>query len=155
MLQWINEKLNVNLNNEDLDSIKDFSLIWNVFESKVCKKNFSPDRVQEGINSKDYTLKNFSKELKYFQNRYITEGHANHRFAFLYFRNKKSEQFCKDVLLGNITELNEIILGLVLIVYRLRNNLFHGVKNMAVIDEQKDNFGMANQILSKILDKYY
>ncbi|SHK05334.1 hypothetical protein [Pseudozobellia thermophila] len=155
MLQWINEKLNVDLNNEDLDSIKDFALIWNIFESKVCGMNFSPNRVQEGINSKKYKIKDFSEELKYFQNRYVTDGEMNYRFPFLYFRNKKSEEFSKDVLLGNKSEVNEVILGLVLIIYRLRNNLFHGVKDMAVINEQKENFEMANYILSKILDEFY
>jgi len=35
MINWINQKLNINLDPNGLESIKDFSLIWNIFERLV------------------------------------------------------------------------------------------------------------------------
>jgi len=37
MINWINQRFGIHLNVEDLESIKDFALIWNVFERFVCK----------------------------------------------------------------------------------------------------------------------
>jgi hypothetical protein len=39
-----------------------------------------------------------------------------------------------------------------IIVYRLRNNLFHGLKSIDMLNEQVDNLNMAAKCLAAILE---
>lgn len=86
--------------------------------------------------------------------RFVTNGNLNPRFPYLHFRQNDRRSLVEDVLLGINTNNNDIILALIIIVYRYRNNLFHGLKNMQEIDQQKENFDNANNVL-KIFLNYY
>ena len=89
--------------------------------------------------------------MDYFKNRYIVDGATNGRFEHLNFRNNDRKELVEDVLLGNNIEVSNIVLALTIIVFRYRNNLFHGLKEMQFIDQQKENFENANLILIAIL----
>lgn len=73
--------------------------------------------------------------------RFVTNGNLNPRFPYLHFRQNDRRSLVEDVLLGINMNNNE-------------NNLFHGLKNMQEIDQQKDNFDNANNVL-KIFLNYY
>lgn len=47
--EWINNRFVTNFSENDLSSIKDFSLIWNVFENIVCDNNCSFNRLSERL----------------------------------------------------------------------------------------------------------
>ncbi len=47
----------------------------------------------------------------------------------------------------------QVIASLFLIIQRLRNNLFHGIKEAKFLSEQEKNFKMANQAIAKFLDE--
>ena len=81
--KWINARLEVALDEPSLAEIKDFSLIWNVFENCVCNNNFSIAGVQQRITERDFNADDFKDHLQYFQNRYTSDGHTNERFEFL------------------------------------------------------------------------
>lgn len=49
---------------------------------------------------------------------------------------------------------NDIILALIIIAYRFRNIFFHGVKDIQVIEEQRENFENANAILKMVLNRF-
>lgn len=40
--EWINARFGIALDENSLAEIKDFSLIWNVFEDRVCSNNTKP-----------------------------------------------------------------------------------------------------------------
>jgi hypothetical protein len=152
--KWINARLGVALDEPSLAEIKDFSLIWNVFEDRVCNNNFSIAEVQQRITERDFNADDFKDHLQYFQNRYISDGGTNDRFEFLHFRPNDRKEFVRQVLLGELTDIKEILLAIVIIVYRFRNNLFHGLKDIQVIDQQQTNFQTANSFLMTFLDQY-
>lgn len=154
MREWINNRFNTNFTDDDLSSIKDFSLIWNVFENVVCQNRFNLQSIENGIINHQMNADNFNAHLQYFKQRYVTNGILNPRFPYLNFRQNDRRPLIEDVLLGVNTNNNDIILALIIIVYRYRNNLFHGLKNMQKIDQQKDNFDNANNVL-KIFLNYY
>jgi hypothetical protein len=52
MINWINQKFGIHLDANDLESIKDFALIWNIFERFVCNNNFSIAAVEQSILQK-------------------------------------------------------------------------------------------------------
>ncbi|WP_316840058.1 hypothetical protein [Pedobacter gandavensis] len=151
MINWINHRFGINLNANDLESIKDFSLIWNIFERFVCQNNFSIQGVEQAIATKNINRAEFQPQLEYFRNRYISNGMVNLKFHNLHLRANDRSAFVESVLKGNANADLEVILGMVIIVYRYRNNLFHGIKDIQVIDQQKGNFDNANIFLKSLL----
>lgn len=152
--EWINARFGVAMNDPALAAIKDFSLIWNVFEDRVCENNFSIATVEQRIAERDFNAASFADHLQYFKNRYINEGETNERFELLYFRPNDRREFVRQVLLGELTGVRDILLAIVIIVYRFRNNLFHGLKDIQEIDQQHSNFETANSFLMTFLDQY-
>lgn len=152
--EWINARFGVAMNDPALAAVKDFSLVWNVFEDRVCENNFNIATVEQRIAERDFNTASFADYLQYFKNRYIHEVETNERFELLYFRSHDRREFVRQVLLGELTEIRDILLAIVIIVYRFRNNLFHGLKDIQVIDQQHTNFETANSFLMTFLDQY-
>lgn len=50
MIEWINNKFGTNFTENDLKNIKDFSLLWNIFENLVCERNCTINRIEENLN---------------------------------------------------------------------------------------------------------
>lgn len=154
MREWINNRYGTNYNEEDLKSIKDFSLIWNVFEDNICGNNFSIQNFNQGLANRNIDFNLFQKHLEYFKNRYVNHGVFTHRFQFLYFRINDRQQLVEEVLLGTNNNSNDKILAITIIIYRFRNNLFHGLKEIQHIDQQNENFEMANSFLTTLIDNF-
>lgn len=154
MRQWLNNKYGTNFSEDDLKNIKDFSLIWNVFEDNVCGNNFSIQKLQQDLANRNIDANLFENHLIYFKNRYTENGTFTNRFQFLYFRPNDRQQLVENVLLGNDINHNSIILAIAIIVYRFRNNLFHGLKEMQHIDLQNQNFEIANSFLTTLIDNF-
>jgi len=154
MTNWINNRFGTNFTENDLNHIKDFSLLWNIFENIVCNNNCNITLLRTQLENKTFNLSNFQANISYFQNRYVTNNEINERFEHLNINNVELKELVKNVLLGNSKNVSEIVFALSIIVYRYRNNLFHGVKNIATINEQNDNFLNANQVLISILNQF-
>ncbi len=154
MINWINQRFGIQLNAVDLESIKDFALIWNIFERFVCNNNFGIARVQQANAQKQLLIADFQPQLDYFKNRYTENGQTNNRFDNLHFRPNDRENFVRQVLLSNNNSVQDIVLAITIIVYRFRNNLFHGIKDIQVIHEQRVNFEHANSFLKALLSYY-
>ncbi len=154
MTEWINQRFGVNLNDNDLTSIKDFSLVWNVFEGNVFANRFTITRAETEINNRVFEIAEFQAFLDYFKIRYVQNGATNVRFDNLHFRPSDRKVFVQQVLLDTLTDIREIILAITIIIYRLRNNLFHGLKDIRVIDQQRDNFNQANSFLTTLLNHF-
>lgn len=154
LAEWINNRFDVTFSDADLQSVKDFSLYWNVFENIVCGNNFSIGTVEQSYLNKNLNRDDFQPTIDYFRNRYITNGKLNDKFPYLYFRNNDRQSFVENVLLGASDNTNDIILASTIIVYRFRNNLFHGLKDITLINFQRENFEVANNFLQKTLTYY-
>ncbi|PRY82538.1 hypothetical protein [Mongoliibacter ruber] len=154
MIEWINNRFGTEFNENDLKNIKDFSLLWNIFENLVCNRNCSIQRMEESLNQIEFQLVNFENSLAYLKERYTMDNNTNERFEHLRITPIARKEFVKQVLLENDKNTSNIILALAIIVYRYRNNLFHGEKNFMLLNEQDENFRVANQILKSILTHF-
>lgn len=154
MREWINKRFGLSLREKDLKSVRDFSLIWNIFEATVCETNFSIARVEQALENRKFDQAEFEPVLAYFKNRYVTNNAVNQRFQQLHFRRNDRGPFVEEVLLGRIKEAKQVILALSIIIYRFRNNLFHGLKSIREIDQQNRNFENANDFLKTLLDYF-
>ena len=153
--------LSDDINAEDLPDVLNFSLMWNLFESRICEKlnDHSPNRFIEKMErfikespNMNSLVKEHTNTLCYFQERYLNDGEFNGRFHYLGINNPKWKQLVQSVLKGENCEPSSVLLALLIIIYILRCNLFHGVKPIRRLKEQAINFKVANIFLSKILE---
>lgn len=125
-------------------------ILWNLFEAKWFKCNFG--RNKRNIQNIHLTSDIFNQTLQYLQRRYITNGSTNERFMRLRLRNNDDTTSIQRVLLGLTNNSCDIIKAIIMIIYRYRNNLFHGEKAIASLPMQKDNFINANKFLIACLE---
>lgn len=151
MLEWINSKFGTNITETTLIEIKDFTLLWNIFDNTLFMSEFSIDQLESTIQNRNFDFGQFRDIFLYFQNRYIEHNLINERFGNLNFRINDREQFVRIALLDNNISDNDKILAIGIIVYRFRNNLFHGVKDFRFLNNQRENFSHANRYLRILL----
>ncbi|MDJ1506838.1 hypothetical protein [Xanthocytophaga agilis] len=149
-------------NMKDKERILSFCLLWMSFEKYACNTEANFPALTQVVNDKlltsstiDFTV--FEAQIKYFKNRYIlADGNLDEiKLTSLYGTKAKKgndlqiaiEEFLKDT--SNNVGIN--LLGLLCIVYRLRNNLLHGVKDPSNLTEQMENFKFSNQVLMNVL----
>lgn len=150
----------VDLNVEGIDRVRNFVFLWNIFETFACNKNANLNSIRnivEEINNRDaITLEPFADYVNYFSNRYYNpNGDSRYSIDGLLFRKNNNDQVAKNEVIAVLTrqqvEPKEVLKALLFILYRFRNNLFHGEKEIVRLNEQIDNFICANHILSNVL----
>lgn len=152
MINWINYKYGTTLSEADLIEIKDFSLLWNIYENTIFESDFSVAKLDQEIIIRQLQINQFNDTLDYFKNRYTLNGITNCRFTYLSFRPPDRESLVREVLTNVNNNDHDKILSIGIIVYRYRNNLFHGIKDFRTLDQQADNFRNANNYLRTFLD---
>lgn len=152
MLAFLNQKFWTTFEEENIDSIKDFVLIWNVFDDKCFKSNFEIAKVAWFLHDKNLDFKWFTDHLLYFRERYVKDGKFTDKYE-LHFRKGDNEALVKDTLLWNTSDQDKLITWMLIIIYRYRNNLFHGLKEFWRLDSQRENFIVANNLLRTILNQ--
>ena len=144
------------LSNEEVGAILHFAILWSFFEAEVLENNASANRLINKANEwherELLKIENFEEHLTYFQNRYIDKGAPNERFDHLNFRRNDNEELTLEVLADLNNDIQNIVSTLLIIVYRYRNNFFHGIKWEYNFAEQFENFQHANRILKKAIE---
>lgn len=144
------------LSSQERDAITQFSLLWMMFESGVLETQASATAIIEAskqwATNGQLTADMFRQELVYFRERYVEKGSFTHRFDHLHLRKNDAPGLVKKVLKTDEVPPDEIAAAVLIIVYRFRNNLFHGVKWLYALKEQLDNFIHANSILMKAIE---
>lgn len=159
-IDWIRNKYGGSLNDSDFDEIKDFLLLWNLFERKIpSNKSTLMGRVKNYItNNIDRFDKSTCNDVfNYFVGRY-TEEHNSTRNTNAYFDSLYPNQTATQkievskILLSTKATPKQKINTISMIVYKYRNNLFHGSKDIIKIKEQEKNFINANKFLRMFID---
>ena len=66
--------------------------------------------------------------------------------------NKNARHLARGVLAGDLSDANNAVHALLLIAHRIRNNLFHGEKEVATLHSQADLFRAVNSLLATYLN---
>lgn len=150
---WLEKKLEV-IDNEQKNEMLNFTLLWSLFESKFFKNSASAGKIEKLCMriKTDLIIDDFKVFLDYFKDRYVDNNSLNKTFNKLSFRNNDKEVMVRNVLLDQEVNIVKSVASLLIIVYRIRNNFFHGKKWEYEIQGQYDNFKIANNILKKILE---
>lgn len=142
----------------DRRAIFDFAFLWSLFEAQVMNNYARPDRIREKVDAWAAAgmlqAEHYDAELAYFRNRYFAEGALTHHFPFLGLRPSDHPDLVQAVIVGSNNDPRDRLLALLMIVWRLRNNLFHGAKWAYGLRDQRENFTRANSVLMRLLERH-
>lgn len=140
-----------NLSEEERTAIRDFTLLWSLFEATCLDCSGNAKKVEQ------WALKNVAladacaREIDYFRRRFYADGEFSPQFNGLRLRHSDNPELVRNVLSGTADQASEQVTALFIIILRLRNNLFHGLKWAYGISGQLENFNCANRSLQKAL----
>lgn len=142
----------------DRRAIYDFSLLWSLFEAKIMDGKAQADRITAQVDSwaEENTLRTdqYAAELAFFRARYFKNGEPTEHFYGLNLRERDNPGTVAAVLSGADDTPRNQMLTLLMIVWRFRNNLFHGAKWTIEMREQHDNFSHGGAVLMRLLDNH-
>ena len=133
----------------------EFTVIWNIFEKKKMGNHASIFDVSDFVERlPNIDNINVNEIFEYFKNRYTNNTDHPNLFEALRWRDKEKDK--KDETYRILTLENPInkdkIKAILYIIFRLRNNLFHGEKSILTIDQQRATFNLVNSFLLDILE---
>lgn len=149
------------LTEKERGALHQFMVLWTIFEAQVLNNSASVKAISNKVEQWEALLKEFSDELNtcfdYFKVRYTEQGSLNHRFPHLHLRQGDMPEFVSEVLLAEEVSLKDKMLAVMIIIYRYRNNFFHGMKWAYQMRDQQKNFDVSSNILMRCIeiDKYY
>jgi hypothetical protein len=132
-IQWL--EINIpgfgQLKEEKRLSIQHFALLWSLFEGKVLGTKASAPKilsvVRNGFARHVMELTPYQKCFDYFRARYFSNGTLTDQFDQL----RVSSAYLplvKQVLREENNNPADIVAVILIVIYRFRKNLFHGVK---------------------------
>ncbi|WP_345060042.1 hypothetical protein [Acidovorax lacteus] len=146
------------LTSDSQQAVAAFTAMWNFFESTLCNNSASIaafEQIAERLDAPrvpEATRRTLESCLAFWRFRYKTPEGFGHRFEGLNFRSRDRRDHVEAVLQGTATEPHEKLLAQMIIVYRLRNNLFHGIKTLDMLNDQTQNLWAASRCLAAILE---
>lgn len=152
---WITDFIQVQLDEEIVKRIKNFTLLWNLYETFGCGRNANLTSISNNINDIENTdpivFLSLQRFREYFKHRYFNaDDTPTPRFARLEFTPNIEAVVTNALIHGALS--TDTLKAMMYIVYRYRNNLFHGNKVVAHLNGQLDNFTHANELLTIVLD---
>ena len=156
--EWICNKESTysNLSSDAKKAIGEFFLIWSYFESEVlsCNANRTSftSLASTLLDSEKISDIGLDELVVYFQNRYVSDGVFNDKYDALELEKSRNPPEVNKMLLNGTSQQVTKLIGCLFIVYRFRNNLFHGPKWRYKLSEQKSNMNKACQFMIKIID---
>lgn len=144
------------LSPEAREAIMHFSFLWSLFESEALNRrggaNVLAAVARRWVDAGLLNADSFGPQLAYFRSRYYSDGEFTHHFPYLNLPESNHQDMVRRVLMNQAAECSEIAAALLLIVYRFRNNLFHGEKWLYQIQGRLENFNHANAILMQAIE---
>jgi hypothetical protein len=137
-------------------AIKDFAILWTVYEGNVL--NASATAIIGAANSLasagKLSLAQLSPAIRYFLDRYFDGVELTNAFLALHMRRNDHRHLVENVLRGRSKNEADILSAILIIIYRLRNNLFHGEKWSYGVRNQLENFQNANAVLMWVIETH-
>ena len=139
------------LSEEEHEALYRFTLLWSLFEAQKLKRDASVREIKKKVEQLNIEENWFQEQLDYFRDRYTSDdGATNDRFSGLRLSTKDADQV-RSVLVGSEPDPKEQLISCLTIVYRFRNNFFHGEKWAYELQGQLDNFTNSSNLLKKCL----
>ncbi|GIT97297.1 hypothetical protein [Sulfurovum sp. TSL1] len=155
--EWLSARVPTftNLDTDEQNSIYDFTLLWSMFEgeklSGYCNMRKIREYADELTEANQLSNCGLDEYLPYLIDRYYVEGSLNDKFQKLHIgRSGNPPEITESLCSDTLSEKTKLI-GCLGIVFRLRNNLFHGEKWQYELANQKSNFDNASKFLMRLM----
>ena len=144
------------LSQEERDAVAHFALLWSLFESVALGRSGSAaGLVRVATEWQDAGLlleDSFGAALRHFQSRYYSNGAFTQHFAHLNLRPHDRPGLVVKAIRGEAVDVAQTTAAVLIIVYRFRNNLFHGEKWTYRLQGQLENMAHANDVLMEAIE---
>lgn len=143
---------------QDREAIVIFTFLWSLFEDQVMGRKARADlicaKVDEWRAAGTLDAEQYDAELSYFRQRYFANGTFTRHFPYLNLRPADQPNLVQSVLDGSNNDPRDRLLTVLIIVWRFRNNLFHGEKWRYRLMDQFQNFSHASAVLMRLLERH-
>jgi len=142
---------------ETLQAVESFNLMWNVFEGLVCDNSATISRLEKlsaEIVSRRRCKPQLERIFTYFKNRYYSRTGFTAHFEKLRLRSPDRKEFVQAVLQGKSADFTSKVFTVLIILSRMRSNLFHGVKTLDILNSQAANLSVACRALATIIEAH-
>lgn len=150
------EILEESLSDDIVKEIGKFTILWSNFENKYCLNNCNSATIKDFANGyliDAKLLSNFSTVLK--GRAYLYEesipGYVRYNLVPAGARTPSKQDL--EIIRKFIEQDYKLIVGAFLAIYRIRNNLLHGLKTLSELDNQIELFKSMNKVLENIRRK--
>ena len=129
-------------------------MMWAIFEaSEGEEQNNMLGQITLFSNrlAEQVSINLVDEEFTYWKERYIKDETPTDKFAHLRLSDDRQVNLVLNSLSSKQATLRDKLETCLLIVYRYRNNMFHGMKDVRKLNNQEQNFRMATTLLQKIL----
>lgn len=137
-----------------LNSLGTFTLMWAIFEaSEGEERNNMLGQITSFSNrlAEHAPVNLVDEEFSYWKTRYIANGEQTNKFRKLRLSDERQVELLLTTLSSEQPTFRDKLESCLLIVYRYRNNMFHGMKDVRKLNDQEQNFIMATNLLQKVL----
>ena len=156
-LEWLSVKVPgfANLLPEERGAIDDFSFLWSRFEGKVMNRRCDLPRIRNYVKQLEeqggLEFLEVEKYVEYLRNRYFRDGDVTGHYHGLNLDVHNNTKEVLETLRNENAPKAVKAIGYLIVIYRLRNNLFHGEKWQYNLEGQLDNFAYANDYLKSMM----
>lgn len=138
------------------EAVMHFSFLWSLFEFEATDRHADANALvavaEKWAQARLLDEDPFERALVYFRDRYYQHGEFTRHFNFLNLPDGDHRELVRRVLMNEDAERSEVASAVLIIVYRFRNNLFHGEKWLYEIQGQFENFNHANAVLMQAVE---
>lgn len=159
VIEWLRKFFKKpNLKEESLKPVLHFSLLWNLFEHTYFtdQKRLNPRSLKNLADLSHNHLSDSELDImfKFFKRRYYSSGIFNSKYNDLgfYNNNQSDGEFCKATIKSENPSNQDKTKCVLLIIYRFRNNLFHGRKNPVSLNTYEGPFRNINKFLTHFIN---
>ena len=143
---------------EERSAIVDFSLLWSLFEARILNNAGNTRSIRAAVHRwhEAGTLQPvvYDAQLAYFRQRYFANGNFTHHFDHLHLRPSDQIPLVRSVMDGSNNDPCPRVATVFIVIFRYRNNLFHGMKWSYELAGQLENFTSANNALMTALENH-
>ena len=142
------------LKNELVIEIGRFAILWNCFERFQCNNNCSPKEIKKIAPFLKVDVKYQARLAEVLNQRRSWFGQVISEYVEtgLYPDNAKQSTEEDKYLMEKFMEQgdDDLRAGCLLVIYRIRNNLMHGLKCIEQLNDQLELFKAVNAVLESI-----
>lgn len=137
-------------------AIKDFTFLWSLFEAQMLASHASAGEIERAVNdlaaAGRLDIAPLAPSLAYFRDRYWDGAEFKPAYYGLLLRTNDQRPVVEAVLSRATNDPSMCTRAMLTIIYRFRNNLFHGMKWQYGLQDQRLNFTHANKVMMALMD---